>query len=91
MSAHDVVSKVPNVNICTCPFPCSLSISLTNCPSICSPTAVTRNLFTCSTPTSEEDAAGEAQPGEFARQVMPAPSFAEKMDRMDKNEGSSTP
>ena len=40
---------------------------------------VTRNLFTCSTPTAEEDAAGEAVPGEFGKQVMPAPSFAAKV------------
>ncbi|PRW20754.1 urea-proton symporter DUR3-like [Chlorella sorokiniana] len=49
---------------------------------------ITRNLFTCSAPTPEEDAAGKAQPGDFGQQMFPAPSFA---DKMDKAGGSNTP
>lgn len=33
------------------------------------------NLFTCTTPTVEEEASGAAQPGDFAKQVFPAPSY----------------
>ncbi len=50
--------------------------------------AVTRNLFTCAAPTPEEETKGEAQPGDFAQQMFPAPSFAEKMDRMDGEKSS---
>ncbi|KAI7838882.1 hypothetical protein COHA_007348 [Chlorella ohadii] len=49
---------------------------------------ITRNLFTCAAPTPEEETKGEAQPGDFAQQMFPAPSFAEKMDRMDGEKSS---
>lgn len=41
---------------------------------------VARNLFTCSAPTPEEEASGQAIPGDFARQAFPAPSFGNLKD-----------
>lgn len=37
---------------------------------------VISNLFSCRTPTREEDATGVAVTGDFGKQVFPAPSFA---------------
>ena len=36
---------------------------------------VISNLFSCSTPTMEDEATGVALPGDFGKQVFPAPSF----------------
>jgi len=46
---------------------------------------ITRNLFTCSTPTKEEEMSGEAVPGEFGKQVFPAPSFGNLQEAETKS------
>lgn len=47
---------------------------------------VLRNLVTCSTPTYDDEVKGEAVPGDFGKQVFPAPSFGnlEKMAEADE-------
>lgn len=40
-------------------------------------------MFTCAAPTPEEEASGEAIPGDFAKTMYPAPSFAAKVSEGD--------
>lgn len=47
---------------------------------------VTKNLFTCAAPTVEEEGAGDAVGGDFAKVMYPAPSFAAKVAEGDNIE-----
>ncbi|KAL4418865.1 hypothetical protein ABPG77_002621 [Micractinium sp. CCAP 211/92] len=44
---------------------------------------ILKNLVTCSTPTQEEEMSGVAQPGDFGKQVFPAPSFGNLGEAVD--------
>ena len=50
---------------------------------------IMHNLFTCTVPTSEDEATGKAVPGDFARQMYPAPSFG-KLDAEPEAELTET-
>ncbi|KAL4858304.1 Urea-proton symporter DUR3 [Chlorella vulgaris] len=41
---------------------------------------VIKNVFTCAAPTPEEEMDGTAEPGDFARQAFPAPSYGNLKD-----------